>query len=194
MNDPLYSEILARLISLNSESSVNELADLCHSVYLGNSAESLASLLRVASRIIHPAGSLFLLKFISAYAKKDQKFLKCITEDLSGIVLHVYQSCHPGEKETIRLYVSGWRMRVSPWPDAAVQAEGALILADNIASLQPLAKALSPVPELIQSLGGILQGGDKLESEALAKVVSQATDRLRVVISCINQIRNIVGT
>ncbi len=181
-------------MNLNSEQRVNELVDLCHSVYLTSSAESFGSLLRAASRVIHPACSLFLLKFISAYAKKDYKFLAHVIHDLPTIVLLVYQSCDPGEKAVIRMYISGWRMRVSPWPEAAEQTLGALTLFDHSHSLHVLAQSVMPTSGLVGSLSQVTQEGDKLQTDALVKLVQDASERLAVVVSSINQIRSMVGT
>ena len=194
MNDPLHREILENLMVLNSEQKVNEVVDMINSIHFTNSAEIIISLLRTASRIIHPSASLFLLKFVSAYAKKDQKFLKSCVDDLPSIVLFCYQSCDSNEKATLRMYVSGWKMRVAPWPEVAHQTEGALGIQDNKASLSSFVEMISPSPVLLHSLSLLVKEGDKMQTEPLQTLVTEASGRLALVIRSINHIRLMVGT
>jgi len=179
---------------VNSEERVNELVDLCNSIHSTNSGDTIASLVRNASRIIHPSMSLFLLKFVSAYSKKDQKFVKSIVEDLHDTVLFCYQSCSSEEKETIRMYISGWRMRVSPWPEVGDRARGTLDLFDNRQYLLQLSELIKPPSQFSKSLLEVVQEGEKLEPDVLSKLVTEASERLSVVITGINEIRNMVGT
>ena len=193
MNDPITREIHARLTILSSEDRVNELVDICNSVHSTNLSESVASLVHKVSRIIHPSNSLYLLKFISAFSKKDSKFAKAVLDDLADTVLFCYQACSESEQVTIRLYVSGWKMRVSPWPDIARKSEAIMALRDCKHSLHGLETDVNAPPEMRELLSSIAQNGDKSQPETLISMSKHASDRLAVLVSSINRIRSIVS-
>jgi hypothetical protein len=193
MNDTLTREVYMRLTVINSEQRVNELVDICNSVHSTNLSESVAGLVQSASRIIHPSNSLYLLKFVSAFAKRDFKFAKDIFDRLPDIVLFCYQACSESERSTIRMYVSGWKMRASPWPEIAHKCESSILLLKSLSSLRGVETYVNPPSKMLELLSAIVRDGDKSQPETLQSVSMFASERLDILVSSINQIRSIVG-
>ena len=176
IEDPLYRGLYIGMQSLQSDHSVNELVDMCNTVHSNQISDALVSMTGNASRTINPSNSLFLLKFILAYSKKDIRFTKQIESEMPSIVLFSYQNNTITTKETIRLFVSGWRMHVTPWPSIADKAEGLLKLLDYQEDLRGVIDSLRYQP-------------NTMNDDALVEL---AQERFEKIISGINILRSIL--
>ena len=194
MNDPLTREIWDKLSRLSSEAQVSSLVDSCMSVSSPTVSENISALVQAVSMVIHPSNSLYLLKFISAYSKKDAKFFNRISSVIPEIVVFCFQSSTVEVQETILLYVSGWKMRVSPWPQVAEQTENALSILRHRADLSRAMSSLPAPAEFLDLLHSVCREGDKVGIDNLLKLKDHASGRLDVVIAAINQIRSTLET
>lgn len=166
--DPLFIELESRLLlSLSTDHKVNQLVDLVCSVQSPVLSETLSGLVLKTAKLIHPKKGLFLLKFISQYPKKDSRFLKLVEKNLPEVVLFCYQTS--SERETVKLYIAGWKMQISPWPQIATKCEATIRLFDK-------RHELGQVVELLQRSYGPL--GEPSSVEARLDCVIEAINYL----------------
>jgi hypothetical protein len=112
--------------------------------------------------------------------------MKLLEQDLPSIVLYCYQNNANEGRETIRLFVSGWKMHVSPWPSIAAKSEGYIKLIDFAGDIRAMISDLQRDDQFRVSLTA------NLSCPITEDVISQATERLETVISSINTIHSIL--
>lgn len=177
MSDVLFEELDQKLLGLSSDRQVNELVDLSASVQSTLKSEFLAYSVRSASCRMHSARVLFLLKFVSLYAKKDDKFFKLIERFLPQVCAVCYSnSC---DKETLELFVGGWKMRVAPWP----------VIAESAMNLIKTSKHKPDLVHVCNLLSGNFPNQIRHHPE---DAVALAEDRLDKVIAAINVLHRVV--
>lgn len=179
MKDPLFAEIERKLRCLNSDAKVNMLTDLVSSMQSNLISETMARLVGSTCRHASPENGIFLIKFVTVYSKKDQKFFKCIEDTLPGIVLLCSQVS--SDKHTLKLYVEGWQMGGKVWQSIASKSLGLL----------KLYEIADPLREVIAGLDGRQVKDALMNATNKAEIISACEVRLEQVIRALNILTSI---
>lgn len=179
-NDILFDELEDKMLNLSSDRQVNELVDLCNLVQSSVVSEFLVQSVKRVSARMHASRVLFLMKFVSLYAKRDGIFFKSIEKSLPQICSTCYENAY--DKETLLLFIAGWKMRISPWP----------VIAASAISLIEISEHKQELEQVCDVLAGDFPNKIRQCLEHPKSAILLAEDRLDRVIEAINILHRIV--
>jgi hypothetical protein len=178
-SDILYEELESKLMTLCSDRKVAELVDLCSLVQSTGKSQFIAHSALRACKCMHRDNMLYLLKFVSLYAKKDLIFFKFIENFLTSICLSCYRLT--SQRDTLELYIAGWQMRTAPWPSIASRVQNSLTLLKHGDTIKSIALDLDFPVKFKRALAEpSLDEAIRLGEERLDRVI-EAVNILAVV-------------